>query len=371
MRFLIACGPGRTGGPEALHQLAHTLVLQGFVTSVVYVQEVSGALVWARCNQNQYPEYDKIIVASDLLLSDDVVLVLPEVWAALALEYASHCKVLVWWLSVDNGLPSIGEIAFYFDAFRSHPRIFHAYQSAYARNFIESLGLNRGGFSLSDFIHGSSMLVPVRVAEQSVSSIQICFNASKGAWLAEAFGSQHPSVEMIPIRGMGPDRIQEVLRTSHFYIEFGHLPGKDRLPREALQAGTRVYLRCCGDGAQRSDWLLPPHCYFNSEDCVSGSLWASLLNEIRHGNQAAWLPAQAKIAGERKVFEKECENLATFFQNFRLSDPQELLAARLDQLHRYPGRRIKAEKELDAIVNSTSWKSTAFLRAIIARIQGH
>ena len=29
MRFLVATGPGRTGGPEALHPLVHTLTSLG------------------------------------------------------------------------------------------------------------------------------------------------------------------------------------------------------------------------------------------------------------------------------------------------------------------------------------------------------
>jgi hypothetical protein len=323
----------------------------------------------AQCNQNQYPEYDKVVVNDAFSISEDVVLVVPEVWSSLALEYAKYCNVLVWWLSVDNGLLSLGSIAFYLDLYRSHPRIFNAYQSSYARDFLESLGLNGYNLCLSDFIHGSPNLTPPRLAEEAPSTLKICFNPSKGAWLAEAFESMYPNVDMIPIRGMGPDRMKQVFREAHFYIDFGHLPGKDRLPREALKAGTRVYLRCCGDGARNSDWLLPSHCYFSSEDCVSGALWDSLQTEINHGNQNSWLPAQTKIAGEREQFKKECENLAIFFTNFCQSGDQQLLAACIDQTHRYPDRLSRAEKELDAVVNSTSWKSTAFLRAVIARVR--
>ncbi len=104
MRFLVATGPGRTGGPEALHQLVHTLTNLGAEASIIYLNEVNGVLVLSDCAQNQYPEYVQIKITSQMLIDEDSILVLPEVWVNHALDFAKDCKVLVWWLSVDNGL---------------------------------------------------------------------------------------------------------------------------------------------------------------------------------------------------------------------------------------------------------------------------
>lgn len=370
MRFLVATGPGRTGGPEALHQLVHTLTSLGAEASIIYLNEFNGVLVLSDCAQNQYPEYAGIKITSQLLIDGDTILVLPEVWVNHALDFAKNCKVLVWWLSVDNGLLSLGKIAFYLDLFRSHPRIFHAYQSAYAKEFLNSLGLSQIQLPLSDFVGGDKELARMKLNGQQLRPIQICFNPLKGAWLAQLFQGNHPNATYIPISQMDRNQIKQVFMDSDFYVDFGHLPGKDRLPREAIKSGTRVFLRDCGDGFHSSDWLLPNHCYFSAEDCSSGALWKSLQYERMNGAQEMWRPAQAKIAEEEKLFKNECQNLINVFASQGQSKSIDFLIDQINATHRYPDRLTKAEQALHDLRSSSSWKYTSWIRGAVSWLRG-
>ena len=370
MRFLVATGPGRTGGPEALHQLVHTLTNLGAEASIIYLNEVNGVLVLSDCAQNQYPEYVQIKITSQMLIDEDSILVLPEVWVNHALDFAKDCKVLVWWLSVDNGLFSLGKIAFYLDLFRSHPHIFHAYQSTYAKEFLSSLGLNQIQLPLSDFISGGKDLPRVKMSSQQPRPLQICFNPVKGAWLAQLFQDKHPNATYTPIQHMDRNQIKQVFIESDFYVDFGHFPGKDRLPREAVKSGTRVFLRDCGDGFHSCDWLLPSHCYFSAEDCSSGALWKSLHYELSNGTSEMWRPAQAKVVEEEKLFKQECQNLINVFASQDQSKSIDILIDQINSTHRYPDRLTKAEQALHNIRTSSSWKYTSLIRNAISRLKG-
>ncbi len=370
MHFLVVTGPGRTGGPEALHQLVHTLTSLGAEASVIYLNECNGTLIVSDCTQNQYPEYTGIQIKSQLSINGNTIVILPEVWASFALDFAKDCKVLVWWLSVDNGLLSLGKIAFYLDLFRSHPHIFHAYQSTYAKNFLSSLGLSQIQLPLSDFINGDKELPRIKLSGQPLKPLQICFNPVKGAWLAQLFQDNHPDATFIPIKQMDRNQIKKVFIESDFYVDFGHLPGKDRLPREAIKSGTRVFLRDCGDGFHSCDWLLPSHCYFSAEDCSSGALWKSLHYELSNGTSEMWRPAQAKVAGEEKLFKHECQNLLDFFESQTHSSSINFLIDQINATHRYPDRLTKAEQALHNIRTSSSWKYTSLIRNAISRLKG-
>jgi hypothetical protein len=169
VKFLIAAITVRSGGPEALHQLAHTLTKLGIDSSIIYLFEANGKLIASKSNENQYPEYDQIRVVTQPSIDDNTVLILPEIWANHALTFADSCNVLVWWLSVDNGLLSLGKIAHTLDKYRSHPQIIHAYQSSYAREFLNSLGLNQNNLPLSDFTKGVTKASSIKTKKQQKS----------------------------------------------------------------------------------------------------------------------------------------------------------------------------------------------------------
>ena len=229
MRFLIASPAWRSGGPEALHQLALMLCEVGHDSAIVYAEENQGKLAPNR-NSNLYPEYPEIKIGDLNDTGKHTVLVLPEGWAHLALFYSNNFNVLVWWLSVDNGLLSIGRAMNDWDCFRSHPKIFHAYQSAYARDFLHCLGLDKVDLPLSDYTTPqSSKITNNKFALKFPLNPRISYNPKKGSWLSSLFINAHPGTEFVAIANLNPHQVKETLAGCDYYIDFGHLPGKDRL----------------------------------------------------------------------------------------------------------------------------------------------
>ena len=53
-------------------------------------------------------------------------------------------------------------------------------------------------------------------------------------------------VDFVPIRDMNKAQVRDALFGARLYIDFGHHPGKDRVPREAAVAGAVVLLREAG-----------------------------------------------------------------------------------------------------------------------------
>jgi len=57
----------------------------------------------------------------------------------------------------------------------------------------------------------------------------------------------------MPIENMPADTVHETLLKSQIYIDFGHHPGKDRIPREAAMSGNIVFLHERGAAAFHLD----------------------------------------------------------------------------------------------------------------------
>jgi len=50
----------------------------------------------------------------------------------------------------------------------------------------------------------------------------------------------NPNIEFIPIIGMEENKLSEKLYNAKLYIDFGHHPGRDRIPRESAILGNCV-----------------------------------------------------------------------------------------------------------------------------------
>ena len=68
---------------------------------------------------------------------------------------------------------------------------------------------------------------------------QVCFNATGGMRqttidVVNTLQSKYPDLSFIPIRNMTKNEVIQVLGESKVYLEFGNLPGKEKLLREAV-----------------------------------------------------------------------------------------------------------------------------------------
>jgi hypothetical protein len=302
-RATFLCPALLTGGPEAIHQAAQALNEQGVRADIAYygagasLHFDDGQLLVTPPPDNPcltaYAHYEPVVCRRILLRRHHLV-VLPE---AIAFQTApfSRATVAVWWLSVDNG--AVPADLFARKAFFADRDLVHLAQSAYAADYLRSQGVTRT-YPLGDYTDPAF----TEVAPSGPNPDRVvAHNPAKGAELAAAFFAGDPAAVPLPLRGMTKEGIGAALRRARVYVDFGHLPGKDRLPREAAAAGAVVFVRRLGAGRFAEDFPVPDHFRFDEADVASGEL-ARRVAEVQADPAPHWAQQEdfrARIRAER------------------------------------------------------------------------
>lgn len=255
--FVVTLFNYATGGVELCHQLVDYLRRRGVDAYIVYMKD-------NKISENQtvteaYKCYD---VKSSSMIEDEEnnLLVLPEVFFDLMYDY-NRMKIGCWWMSVDNRYsnaslmdklmfkPSVTKwyklLTRYVkyperrnknsirDFKRQNSRLYHFYQSCYAQMHLYSKGLEKV-IPLTDYIN-----VDFVKHENAEKTDIVLYNPSKGYKFTKKVMAKLPDVKFVPLRNLDRQQLSELLVKAKLYIDFGHFPGKDRLPREAVISG------CC------------------------------------------------------------------------------------------------------------------------------
>lgn len=205
---------------------------------------------------------------------------LPEVLAGHFSGFG-RATVAVWWLSVDNALQTMDRSVQQALLASSTPK--HLHQSAYAADFLRQAGVPKshplGDFTTAEF----TAYAPAAPNPEPA----IAYNPAKGADLAATFFAAHPQLSEAPVRGMSREQTAEMFRRTMLYVDFGHLPGKDRLPREAAASGSIVFLRDRGAGRYHDDFPVPDFFRFTEDDVASGELFRRI-TAVQRDPQPFW-----------------------------------------------------------------------------------
>lgn len=262
----------RTGGPEALHQLVHTLRKLGQEAYLVAHPDTIGAERVEQFSMYDAPEAERFMDTAGNTL------VVPEVYIA-ELFKLKHAQLMCWWLSIDysptfmaerlntrseapffdvksNLLPRVRSLKVPLDVARiKRSRIAHVVQSSYAWSFIfcrlDSVPSLLSDYTPSrDFVSGSGQIArrPELVSYNPVKGAEVIAKVKK---LAD------PGIEWRPIQGMTRPQVIETLQESGIYLDLGFHPGKDRMPREAALSGALTLVARRGSGAFYADVPLP------------------------------------------------------------------------------------------------------------------
>lgn len=270
----ILCPAGiTTGGPEALHQLAHKLIGFGVDARLVYFTGdpnsedwVNNSQSWAKSVTPLYAHYD-VRVANDIIDAPDNVVIAPELWP-FALARATHCQKAIWWLAA---IPEMRSILEHFPG--DVRELTHLCQSALARHSLHALGAATT-FMLSDYTR-PSYLVPF---DPVVKEPVVAYSPAKGMEYTSAILQQLPDVRFERLQGMTPEQLRDTLRRSMLFIDFGHHPGKDRIPREAAISGCCVIVARRGSANFYHDVPIPERFKFSTDQFDVGAITAG----IRH-----------------------------------------------------------------------------------------
>ncbi|QGU31760.1 hypothetical protein [Thermochromatium tepidum] len=337
----LVCCPASvvTGGPELLHQLVEELRRIGHDAYIVYYP----------FNQvHQKPESYRCYDApqSSLIDENNVLIVIPET-ATWIIRYIKNARVAVWWLSVDNYLNRKGEskirdLFMYIIGFiRPHKfskrrvpiwgikRCIHLFQSQYARDFLACKGLD--GVMLTDYLSDIYLNGALSIDISTKQNI-ICYNPKKGLKKTNRLRNAYPEFTFVPIQGLTRNGVYELLCRSKVYIDFGHHPGKDRLPREAAMAGCCVITGRQGSANNDLDVPLPQQFKLddNNESYISefGLLLQKIFSDFcwAHQEMAGY---REKIMQERTVFKEQVKN---FFGAICEVNPSFLVSQHIAQL---------------------------------------
>lgn len=271
---ILVLSPGNavTGGPEAMHYLVHVLRSLGLDAYIVYLplgQAYEVPLPYAKFNTPIGQYEDK----------EGTLIIFPEVNPTMALS-VRHAKAAIWWLSLDNFLER-RHVSALRDSIRYFKRVIkgqrplsgvkalrhliHFSQSDYSGKYLESKGLTVTPFyepiNEQFLMDGVNPGINNRIDE-------VLYNPVKGKKFTELLMARFPEIKFTPLKGFNRAQLSEKLSTAKVYIDFGHHPGRDRMPREAAMHGCCVITGRLG--AAQNDIDLPIQSKYKLDSFDSG-----------------------------------------------------------------------------------------------------
>lgn len=246
-----------TGGVELTHQLVDHLRTKGADSYIVYMKDNR-----VSADQTITQEYRCYNIQTTNHIEDNTenLLILPEIFFDQIYNYV-NIKIGCWWMSVDNYYsnasladklvfkPSLAKWYKVLTRYVKYPerrnrisikelqkqksRIYHFYQSSYAQMHLYSKGFDRV-IPLSDYINTD--FIDCKNAEKKD---MVLYNPSKGYKFTKKIINTLPDVKFVPLKNLNRKQLSSLFAAAKLYIDFGHFPGKDRLPREAVTSG------CC------------------------------------------------------------------------------------------------------------------------------
>jgi len=264
--YVICPGDALTAGPEALHQLAADLIRLGQPAAMVYLPSTRKF-----STPGPYEKYN--VPVEDLKDELGCLIIFPEIFTVLALKI-KNATAAIWWLSVNNytclryGNPLRDRFRYLKNLIKgkrpllgisSLKKLRHFAQSNYATEFLLGRGIE--SVPLSDPIpvyteinYISGLSEKIIVAERTNV---ILYNPTKGAKVTAKLKTAFPDWDFRPLRGLDRQQLAEAFLTAKIYMDFGHHPGKDRLPREAALHGCCVITSRYGSAENPLDVPIP------------------------------------------------------------------------------------------------------------------
>ncbi len=272
---ILIPGGGFYGGLESLHQFIYMANSLGVKIRCVYIptQNIIGKNISFRKNIN-LKNY-KIKIDRKIDDTKNVCLVIPETFTGY-IRAIRKAKISIWWLSVDNYIDKIKsenqknlrnylvlltnffkKIFFSFINLNHYnkslglneiknKKIIHLCQSYYSYEFLKKKKI-KNLLILKDFIQ-------IRNRKKFKKNIDIILNSNKGEKYNELFIKEYNEIFKIKkLKNMSLNLTQKKLNQSKFFIDFGHHPGRDRIPREAVLQGSKVLIMKEGAAKNKLD----------------------------------------------------------------------------------------------------------------------
>ena len=247
-----------TGGPESIHLLCEALLKKGHDANIVYLNNAYPgggghpghgyvdrsdnwmSYVSTTGKHAEYNQYNTIAVDT-IIDNSNNLLIAPEIYLN-ALEKFENIQTAVWWLASriqEDG--TYDPLQWFSGEDRS---VHHLHNSNFAEHMLRSCGQFDDSriYPLETYVNTKFNLLPS--LWQECKDDIVCYNPKKGQQYTEQViqamtDQMRPQTQFIPIVNMNRSEVLDTLRRAKVYIDFGHHPGRERMPREAVQCG------CC------------------------------------------------------------------------------------------------------------------------------
>lgn len=271
-----------TGGAEALAQLFSELQKHDFPTKIFWVtndginiKKTYKNNTWYLCGQNidlapsVYKEkYDTNFLNFDIPLDQSTLIIMPEIWGNM-IPFFNDAQIGFYWLSIDYFYnPTSKDYRLLLFEKKSDPyNCIHLSDAPWISKKLLSWGIK--SYPLEAPISSHYFTTP-----QTKNKVKntIAYNPAKGIQLAQAFISQHAEYQYIPLRNLNQLEIINALDEAQIYIDFGHFPGKDRIPREALTRNCIIFIHDAGCASDFESFPIDNFFRFSDTDIIDGTL---------------------------------------------------------------------------------------------------
>ncbi len=270
--YILCPAAVKTGGPHALYQLCNELRKLGRTAYLVFVDHRKFVMAGATITGNlsslivteevtpAFPRYDAPQETCIVDIEDNVVIV-PEVYPEFLLEFKFVQKV-IWWLATWMGQSMLARL--------TDLQVTHLCQSRAASAFLTARGVKES-FPLIDYVY----LHPHAAARTA----SVAFNPAKGSVLTNLIRDALPATQFISIEKMTEEGVAKALRSCRVYIDFGHHPGRDRIPREAALAGCCILVAKAGTAEFFEDMPIPSRFKMSLQN-FSPSVAADIIGDL-------------------------------------------------------------------------------------------
>lgn len=200
-----------TGGVEASYQFMDAINKQGGEAYIIFASHHPDPV------PSEYKKYE-VKYPEGIENSNKNLFVVPEIWTSVLEDPAlSNIDKCIWWLSVDNNRQDVDFSKDYL----------HLYQSYYAKSFLENRGAKRIQ-PVFDYLSDQYF----EETEIPKKENTICYSV-KGQRIAKKLELILTDYKFIMLQNMDRSEVIDTLKKSKVFIDFGHHPGKDRIPRES------------------------------------------------------------------------------------------------------------------------------------------
>lgn len=311
--FIAAPANHASGGPELLHQLGEKLKERN-LKSVMYYYKLKDCLSPVHSN---YTCYDLPYITDLQEVSRDDILIVPETTTYFLNKV--NAQKIIWWLSVGNYLKVKNKeekrkrkISSLWKKHESHfsfsnpdkNKILHLYQSEYAKDYLIQNGISNLA-ALSDYLRDDFKNCDISKVKKGT----IAYYPKKGTVFTDKLRKNSPNLEWIAIENMTPLEVKQLLNSCKVYVDFGHHPGKDRIPREAVISDCCVITSLQGAARFYKDVPIKDNYKYEDKDENICKIISMIENCIKDYDQHIlnFKDYKAEVENQEQVFESEVD----------------------------------------------------------------